>query len=255
MLDLAATPLLHMRRAFPEWTEQRTRDYLGGFGFGKDMVEGTIRHFSGGETSRLVLATLIAHAPNILLLDEPTNHLDLEMRHALELALQDFDGALVLVSHDRHLLRTTTDELVRVADRRVTPYRGDLDDYRRGLSAPTDPQAEPPPANAAQRQSGQPASDRDQRRAERRLAAEERAKLRPLKQRIARIEKTMTGLGERQVDLDAELAEPSIYDPENKTRLDELLFARARVAQEIEALESEWLELEGEAEALQSTEF
>ena len=128
--------------------EQDLRDFLGGFDFRGDMVDAAVGRFSGGEKSRLTLALIIWQRPNLLLLDEPTNHLDLEMRQALTMALQDFEGAMVLVSHDRHLLRASTDTLLLVADGACAPFDGDLDDYRDWLQARRR-QAEGRPAEAA----------------------------------------------------------------------------------------------------------
>ncbi len=132
-LDLAATPFLHVQRLSPAASEQSIRDFLGGYGFHGDQALGTVGNFSGGEQARLALALVAWQKPNLLLLDEPTNHLDLEMRHALTLALQEYPGAVLIVSHDRHLLRNTVDEFLLVADGRVEPFDGDLDDYRKLL--------------------------------------------------------------------------------------------------------------------------
>ncbi len=132
-LHAQSSPLLHLQRLAPRASEQSLRDFLGGFGFAGARAESAVAPFSGGEKARLVLAMLVYQAPNLLLLDEPTNHLDLEMRLALELALQDYPGAVVLVSHDRHLLRTVTDSFLLVAGGQALPFDGDLDDYRRWL--------------------------------------------------------------------------------------------------------------------------
>ena len=126
-----------MRRLEPDTREQELRDFLGGFDFRGDMATSQVERFSGGEKARLTLALIVRQRPNLLLLDEPTNHLDIEMREALTEALQDYGGALIVVAHDRHLLRATTDELWLVADRQVTPFDGDLDDYRTGCSIAT----------------------------------------------------------------------------------------------------------------------
>src|SRR5690606_34818582 len=134
--DLRAeeSPLQHLMRLDPNTREQELRDHLGGFGFPADMALAKVAGFSGGERARLALALVVWQRPNLLLLDEPTNHLDLDMREALTLALQEYEGAMVLVSHDRHLLRTTSDTLMLVADGAVTPFDGDLDDYRDWLA-------------------------------------------------------------------------------------------------------------------------
>jgi ATP-binding cassette subfamily F protein 3 len=133
-LHAESTPVEHLQRLDPKADEQSLRDYIGGFGFTNDRALSPVAPFSGGEKARLVLALLVYQRPNLLLLDEPTNHLDLEMRHALALALQDFEGALVVVSHDRHLLRSVTDKLLLVDSGKADEFDGDLDDYRRWIS-------------------------------------------------------------------------------------------------------------------------
>src|SRR5690606_11701472 len=133
-LDVAASPLQHLQRLDPRAAEQDLRRFLGGFGFSGDTVFGNVELFSGGEKARLVLTLLVYRRPNLLLLDEPTNHLDLEMRHALTVALQEFGGAMVIVSHDRFLLRSVTDRWLLVADGSVQEYDGDLEEYRAWLA-------------------------------------------------------------------------------------------------------------------------
>src|SRR5207237_1615750 len=147
MLRDDQTPLWHLVRLAPKTREQELRDYLGSFNFPGDMATSTIEHFSGGEKARLALALIVWQRPNLLLLDEPTNHLDLETREALTVALAQFEGTLVLVSHDRHLLRATTEQLLIVADGAVRPFDGDLDDYRESLLN----RAPEPPAPALER--------------------------------------------------------------------------------------------------------
>ena len=133
-LDSEASPSLHLQRLTPKASLQDCRDFLGGFAFHGDMALSPITHFSGGEKARLALALLVWQKPNLLLLDEPTNHLDMEMRQALEIALQSYQGALVIVSHDRYLLRTTVDEFYLVANQKVTPFAGDLEDYQKWMT-------------------------------------------------------------------------------------------------------------------------
>ena len=133
-LQLDESPLWHLQKIDKQATEKDLRNFLGGFDFRGDKVLDAVKPFSGGEKARLVLALLVYQNPNLLLLDEPTNHLDLEMRHALSVALQDYQGAIVVVSHDRHLLRSVTDQLLLVADGKVQPFDGDLDDYRLWLA-------------------------------------------------------------------------------------------------------------------------
>lgn len=247
-LDAQATPLLTMSRLAPEKDETSLRTYLGSFGFIGDMVNHTIGHFSGGEKSRLALAILIWHKPNLLLLDEPTNHLDLEMRHALTLALQDFQGGLILVSHDRHLIRNTTDELLLVANGKVTDFSEDLDAYAQWLSE-----------HRQQMLSGDN-SDKDaatklnkvDKKAERQRAAEIRNQLRPLKQKSDKLEKQLDRLQEEKSRLDEQLADNSFYEEENKNKLTELLKQQADLQKQIDETEENWLEALEQLEAFES---
>ena len=195
--------------------------------------------FSGGEKARLALALLVWQRPNLLLLDEPTNHLDLEMRQALALALQAFDGALVVISHDRHLLRTTTDELLLVHDGGVRPFDGSLDDY---------------PAWLAQRRRGRTEADtrsspREDRKAERRAAAARRQALQPLKKRLQEAERRLEALHRRQAELETALADNDLYLPENRERLKELTREKHEVDRTCEEQELAWMEA---AEALEA---
>ena len=239
------SPLQHMVRLDPKTREQELRDFLGGFDFRGDVVTSPIAPFSGGEKSRLALALLIWQRPNLLLLDEPTNHLDLEMRHALTLALQDYEGALVVVSHDRHLLRTTTDRLVLVADGRAAPFDGDLDDYRDWLAQQ---RATPNETSGGEK----PAGDRKQQK---RDAAEQRNRLsalrRPLETKIKNLERDMDQLTAEKSQLDALLASPEMYAEGSKDKLKDSLLRQAQVVGELGRAEESWLALHGELEALQ----
>ncbi|MDR2031334.1 MAG: ATP-binding cassette domain-containing protein [Azoarcus sp.] len=243
--------LQHLIRLDPTAREQDLRDYLGGFDFRGDGAAGhstpataPCGPFSGGEKSRLALALLIWQRPNLLLLDEPTNHLDLEMRHALMLALQDHDGAMVLVSHDRALLRACCDRLWLVDDGRLQPFDGDLDDYRDWLAARragamrADPAAEARRAERTQAEAGR----------QTRLAAR-----RPLVKEIEQIEKKLAGWeGERNL-LDARLADPALYDAANGgkgARLQDVLKRQAELSAWIEKAEALWLELSAQLEEL-----
>ena len=234
-LRLDESPLKHLQRLEPKTTEQALRDYLGGFGFAGDRCLGPVAPLSGGEKARLVLALLIRQRPNLLLLDEPTNHLDLEMRHALSEALQEYEGALVLVSHDRHLLRVTADTLLLVDSGGVAPFDGDLDEYPAWLAA-RDPDREGarPPAEA--REGG----DRKQQR---RQAADVRKALQPLRNRLQALEQRLAGLEARRHELTAALALPEVYAPEAKPRLLALMDESQRVAAELATAEAEWLEV------------
>ena len=239
MLREDASPLWHLRRISPEAREQALRDYLGGFNVSGDMATGPITHFSGGEKARLALALIVGQRPNLLLLDEPTNHLDLETREALAVALAQFEGTLVLVSHDRHLLRATTEALLIVRDGTLAPFDGDLDDYRDwllGRSAPAKPQAAPAsrPEDAASRR-----AERRAQAAVRQRRAEAR---RPIESRLRRLEAQLEKTGARKREIDARLADPALYQGDDKDALKSLLLDQAYVARELEGLEAEWLE-------------
>lgn len=236
-LDPEESPLAHLRRLDKKSREQTLRDFLGGFGFRGERVDEAVAPFSGGEKARLALALLVYQKPNLLLLDEPTNHLDLEMRHALTVALQEFQGALVVVSHDRHLLRTVTDELLLVADGNVISYDGDLEDYARWLQD----------NNKANDKADQPVggfveapavSKKDQRR----IDAERRKALQPLRNEIKSLEKKMEKLAARQEQLQEKLASSDIYEHANKDELKALLKEKSDVDAELETVEMSWME-------------
>jgi ATP-binding cassette subfamily F protein 3 len=197
---------------------------------------------SGGEKARLVLALLIRERPNLLLLDEPTNHLDLEMRHALAEALQEFEGAMILVSHDRHLLRVTVDTLLLVDGGSAGPFDGELDDYPAWLAA-RDPDSRP--VEAADRQGSQ-------RKQQRRDKAEQRKTLQPLRNRLKILEQELEGLERRRRELDQCLADSGLYAPESKPRLLALLEEQRQVGAALGQAEAEWLTLGEELERLQA---
>ncbi len=238
------SPLQHLLRLDPGRREQELRDYLGGFNFRGEMATAPVGPFSGGEKSRLALALLIWQRPNLLLLDEPTNHLDLEMRHALTLALQDYEGTLIVVSHDRHLLRTTTDGLWLVADRRVEEFAGDLDDYAQWLDARRG-------ARAAAREN--PAKEARRERREQQAAQRDslRAKRRPLRKELEQVERKLAGWQSEKAALDAGLADPALYAEPDRSALQDHLKRQAELAQWITAAEERWLALH---EALEQIE-
>jgi ATP-binding cassette subfamily F protein 3 len=232
-LDVAGSPLLHLQRLDAGAGEQRLRDFIGGFGFPAERAGEPVSRLSGGEQARLALAMVLFKRPNLLLLDEPTNHLDLEMRHALSVALQEFPGAVVLVSHDRHLLRTVADRLYLVAGRRVTDYGGDLEDYARWL---TD-RRRPPKQGAAQ--GGRGAGDVG--KARRQASARQRRELEPLRKEMAGLETDLARLGEERSLLTAALADPALYGEEAKNRLKSLLVDRGRLDRTLQEIEARWL--------------
>jgi ATP-binding cassette subfamily F protein 3 len=244
-LRLEQSPLEHLRQLDPLAREQALRDYLGGFGFSADQALMPAGPFSGGEKSRLVLALLVYQRPNLLLLDEPTNHLDLEMRQALALALQDFAGAMVLVSHDRHLLRVTSDRFVLVHDGQLEEFPLSLDEYPQWLSEQNRL------ARVTAKEGGTIGSVAG-RKEKRRLEAEQRQRLQPLRKRITATETALARLHARQAELDANLADPALYGEENKAKLKALLLEKADLDSRCEALESDWLETCEQLEALRA---
>ncbi len=231
------TPLQHLTRLEPNTPEQVLRDYLGGFDFGGELATRLVGPFSGGEKSRLALALLIRTRPNLLLLDEPTNHLDLEMREALTFALQDFDGGVVLVSHDRHLLRTCADELWLVADGGIAPFDGDLDDYAAWLAEQRVKAKAPDPEAVAQK------AERKQARAEQAAARQALLSERRRWQReIDRLDRQLTTWNAEKDELDSRLANPAYYAPDaDRAALENLLKRQAALAADIEAAEEAWL--------------
>ncbi len=228
-LKEAESPLQHLRSmggpAAAKATEQELRDFLGTFGFRGDRVFEAIGPFSGGEKARLVLALLSYLRPNLLLLDEPTNHLDLEMRQALALALQDYPGAVVMVSHDRHLLRTVIDEFYLVADGRAAPFDGDLDDYARWAAAnPKDAMEK-----ATRTVRARPAARRNHNS--------------KLKTELAKLDKQLARMHQQQQEIELQLSAADIYDAANKSRLRELLEQQNKLKHELDRVETSWLEV------------
>ncbi|WP_250461724.1 ABC-F family ATP-binding cassette domain-containing protein [Microbulbifer litoralis] len=246
-LDIAASPMLHLQRLSPEASEQSLRDFLGGYGFVGERVFETVGGFSGGEKARLALAILAWQKPNLLLLDEPTNHLDLEMRHALTLALAEFPGAVILVSHDRYLLANTTDEFVLVADGRAEPYAGDLEDYKQWLL--TFNRNKKSRSEAAE-ESTDPAEDKGDRKAQRRAAAALREQLKPLTNKLKGLEQKMARAEKALAKLDEKLADENLYSGGQQEEIAELNRAQAQQRETLEALEMEWLEISEELEAV-----
>lgn len=228
------SPLQHLSRIAPRVSEQQLRDYLGGFGFQGDTVSEVTARFSGGEKARLVLALIVWQRPNLLLLDEPTNHLDLDMRQALTEALIDFAGALVVVSHDRHLLRSTTDDLYLVHDGQVEPFAGDLDDYQQWLSDLQKQQ------DAAPKQDN--GNSAQARKNQKRREAEFRSQTQPLRKQIAKLEQQMDKLAAELATVEQQLADPALYDISWKAQLTECLQKQTQTKSALEETEMIWLE-------------
>ncbi|MBC8649770.1 ATP-binding cassette domain-containing protein [Pseudomonas sp. MTM4] len=232
-LDPKASPLLHLQRIAPGEREQLLRDFLGGFDFRGNRCDEPVVNFSGGEKARLALALIAWGKPNLLLLDEPTNHLDLEMRLALTLALQDFEGAVLVVSHDRHLLKSTTDEFLLVADGRVVAFDGDLEDYARWL---VDYRARQQPTSATES-----SADKTDKRALRQAAAALRQQLAPLKRQSDKLEKDLAGVQEKLAALEQSLGDAAVYEAARKDELRALLANQAELKAREGELEEAWL--------------
>ncbi len=247
------TPMEHFfresRRLGKKATEQELRNHLGGFGFSGDKVESKIAPFSGGEKARLVFATLVYQKPNLLLLDEPTNHLDLDMRHAIILTLQEFEGAMVIVSHDRHLLRRVSDEFYLVADKKVGAFKGDLEDYRNWINEQKKLEGLNMDSDGENRNLKDTATP--SRKEQKRLDAEKRKLLRHLQNRLARLEREMDKLNQEKQRLETLLAEPDIYESAQKQQLKELLQQQADVSRTLDETEEQWMQLSEELEEAQ----
>ncbi len=245
--------LRHLQQLDERATDQQLRDFIGGFGFPGDRALDPVAPFSGGEKARLALALLVWQRPNLLLLDEPTNHLDLDMRHALTLALQDYQCALIVVSHDRHLLRTTTDEFLLVAEGRAQPFTGDLDDYRDWLN-----ERQRAANREATPRAGGNGNSAAERREQKRLEAERRQqwaiKRKPLEQQLKKLEQRLEKLHGEQTRLSSQLSDPALYEDANKNRLKEALLRKAQLDKEVEDIEGEWLETQEALETLASEE-
>lgn len=242
-LDPDGTPLSHLTALAPDARELELRSFLGGFGFSGDKVTDPVGHFSGGEKARLVLALLVWQKPNLLLLDEPTNHLDLQMREAIIIALSSFKGALIVVSHDRHLLRTTTDEFYSVSEGKVFPFDGDLDDYHEYLMELDKKEQEKLNAEKADERAHKPVQtndnfkNKDQKRAE----AAFRKTLSPLKKEIEKLEHSLDELNARKNELETILADASIYEAVRKNELQAYLLEQSSVSEKLEEVETEWM--------------
>lgn len=244
-LRLDESPLDHLARLAPEEKELALRNFLGSFGFQGDKALEKVAPFSGGEKARLVLALLVWQKPNLLLLDEPTNHLDLEMRHALTMALQVFEGAMVIVSHDRHLLRTTTDDLYLVHDQKVEPFVGDLDDYHKWLSEQQRNEKQP------QQEAEQSNSPSANRKEQKRLQAECRKKLTPYKKLLTNSETAMDKFTQQLEEIEIQLADPELYEHSEKGRLTRLLKQQREVKESLAQAEMKWMEAQETIERMQ----
>ncbi|CAI8354560.1 MAG: putative ABC transporter ATP-binding protein YheS [Porticoccaceae bacterium UBA1117] len=242
VLDLQASPLLHIQRISPTATDQEIRNFLGGFDFHSDKALDPIKDFSGGEKARVALALIVWQKPNLLLLDEPTNHLDLEMRHALTMALQGYEGALVVISHDRHLLRNTVDEFYLVANGTVTEFEGDLKDYQKWLKdfvrrAEVEVIEEPDIV--------------DDKKSNRKQTAKNREKLAPMTKNIRELETLMSQLENELKEIQERLADENIYKSEQKKQLSGALVEQSNVEKRLKKCEEQWLDSQDQLEELE----
>lgn len=245
--------LWHLARLAPQQTEQELRNYLGSFDFHGDKVKQAVKSFSGGEKARLVLALIVWQRPNLLLLDEPTNHLDLEMRQALTEALTQYEGSLVIVSHDRHLLRSTVNEFYLVHDGKVDEFKGDLDDYQKWLNEQNALLESGKKAEFAKNSVELTACHDNSaatRKEQKRLEAERRQQAAPLRKKLTQLENNLEKLTACLADLETALASPELYEAENKAKLTETLTKQVDTKKQLEAVEMEWLELQSELEEM-----
>ena len=260
MLRHNESPLWHLAHIAPGIREQELRNFLGGFNFPGNMVTSSIAPFSGGEKARLALAMIVWQRPNLLLLDEPTNHLDLETREALTDALAQFEGTLVVVSHDRHLLRATTDQFIIVADGKLEPFDGDLDDYKDWLFK-NKLAKEAGPALPANKKADSlplakpiPVADKADNKEQRRKETEDKQKLatqrKPIENQIKRLEEQMAKLNSKKQVLGSQLEDSNIYNDANKDKLKALLLDQAYLVKELGQVEADWLEQQEFLEAV-----
>ena len=241
-LDLEATPLMHIQRLSPNAREQEVRTFLGTFGFIGDKALEPVIGFSGGEQARLALAIIAWKKPNLLLLDEPTNHLDLDMRYALTVALQSFEGAVILISHDRSLIDSVTDELWLVHDNTLTPFNGDLTTYTQWLKEQST-------------QSTQNDTNRNtltNKKEQRRLDAEIRKRTQNYQRNVNKLEEQLTKKHDQQSEIETALSAPELYEDSAKTQLLDLLKQQAHLVSDIEQLEEQWMAACEELERVQS---
>ena len=247
-LDTSVSGSLILQRLRPKASDQEIRNFLGGFGFHGDRALEVIEPFSGGEKARLALACVAWMKPNLLILDEPTNHLDIEMREALTLALQSFPGAILIVSHDRHLLKATVDEYWLVDQAQVAAFDGDLDDYHRYLQE-RDQQAAAPDDKAPEYTAV--ASTSVNRKEQKRLEAERRQRLAPLRKKQQAAEKQMEKWQQQLDEIEQRLSDTGLYDDSRKEELKTLLGQQADAKSSLEDVEMEWMEL---TEAMEAAE-
>ncbi|MFD2165410.1 ATP-binding cassette domain-containing protein [Thalassotalea euphylliae] len=245
-LHAGTSAVEHILRYKPSMTDLEARNYLGRFGFSGDQALSQVDNMSGGEKARLVLALIVLEKPQLLLLDEPTNHLDLEMRQALVMALQDFEGAIILIAHDRYLLESCVDEFLLVGQGKVTDFSGDIDDYQQWLNDDKkQTAAEKAPVKAVT----------IDKKAQRQQQAELRKKAAPYKKQVDKLNTQMAKWQEALDAIEAELAEGSIYQSGDNVKLENMLKQQAKLSDQIAEAEMEWLTLEEQIdEIMQQTD-
>jgi ATP-binding cassette subfamily F protein 3 len=245
-LDLRLTPFENLLRLKPDASDQQIRNFLGGFGFHGDQALEVSDKFSGGELARLALARIAWLKPNLLILDEPTNHLDLDMRHALTMALQNYDGAIVVVSHDRHLLANTVDQFYLVHQGQVSEFDGDLEDYRAFIKQSEN--ADETGVVTTKQTENSAEAKKDKKRKE----AEIRKALSPLKKQVAKLEEQVESLQTQLEAIEVKLADTSLYEPAQKAALQTTLNEQSQAKKQLETDEEQWMLLLEELEELES---
>ena len=249
-LNPSYTPYDNVRALMGDATEAQVRARVGSFGFGVEKADTKTEKLSGGEKARLLLSLVGFHGPDLLILDEPTNHLDVDSRQALIQAINDYEGAVVLITHDRHLLETCADRLWLVANGTVSPFEGDMDDYRNLLLDRQNRKSGEQTSASQEKQATSPSSKRQE---ERRRSAQSRARLSPIKKQIEAVEKRIASVGQQMTDLDNKLADPKLYASDSSAAT-EISIERGQLKKQLDDSEAEWLELHDQLEAAQALE-
>jgi ATP-binding cassette subfamily F protein 3 len=223
-LDLSLSPLETIQQLDLSAREQEIRNFLGGFNFCGDMATGSIKHFSGGEKARLALAKMVWQKPDILLLDEPTNHLDLEIRSSIEIALQSYEGAVILISHDRHLLKTTVDDFYLICDGQMKPFAGDLEDYYQWLLSYSSKSNESKATSTA-------------------IKSIDYKETRALQNRLKKLETDIEKVSSEIAKIETELCSETIYEDSQKSKLQQLQQQQQTYQNRLHDIENEWLQV------------
>lgn len=241
VMDQNRSPMQLLQDIDPKISEQEVRNFLGSFDFRGEQIDKPIRPFSGGEKSRLALALVAWQRPNLLLMDEPTNHLDLEMVHALTRALQEYDGALILVSHDRHLLNNTVDKFLLVRDGKVDFFEGSLDDYEKLVMESG--------RNSKGKPDAKPVAAKEKAPRARQLTAQQREQLKPMREQVRKLEQQLEKEHAQLQKLEQQLSDPGLYDEDNKKKLADLLHKQGELKERVNTTEEAWMQASEELEA------